>query len=224
MAHTRPRLARTTPRRVAVLAATALLMAACGGDDDSDQSDRGSGDTSVETTTATQPSASDTAVLRPYVEDLLVAWDEAMTPILGDPQAVVDDADSALRRDLADLFTSDSPYVEDLDELLGGYITQDTGVRPGPNGLAQTTTLLHFTQNPDEDHASFVFCSFSDGVLYSLSTGAERSPGVGVTQGAGEAARVDGVWRLHRLRQLGIETRPAGTANPCPALAEPEGD
>ena len=213
--------ARTRDWVIAVLAA-ALFMAACGGsDDDADDSGRSSTAADEETST-TQPAASDPAVVRPYIEDLLASWDEAMTPILGDPQAVADDPEHPLRADLAESFTEESPYIEDLSNLLEGYISQDTGLLPGPTGLVQQTTFLEFTRTPDDDHVSFVFCTFTDGVDFSLSTGEERPSTVGVRQGAGDAARVDGRWLLDQLQRLGFEEHPAGTPNPCPDLAAPD--
>jgi hypothetical protein len=143
---------------------------------------------------------------------------------LANPQSVADDADHSLRRELAESFTADSPYVADLGALLEGYISQDTGIRPGPSGLVQQTTFLEFTLTLGDDHVSFVFCTFTDGLDYALSTGEERPPTVGIRQGAGEATRVSGRWLLHRLQRLGFESQPAGTPNPCPDLAAPEGE
>lgn len=200
-----------------------VLVAACSGDDDGPDDPTEPSETTAETTDATQPPASDGEAVRPYIEDLLESWDGSMTAILADPRPVADDADHQLRADLAEAFTDDSPYVEDLGSLLEGYIAQDTGIRPGPGGTVQQTALLHFTETPDDEHLSFVFCSFNDGVDYSLETGVELSPSVGVRQGAGEAVRVDGEWRLHRLQRLSFEEKPAGTPNPCPDLVTPEG-
>jgi hypothetical protein len=209
-----------------IAALVLILLAGCsGGDSGSDGSgDRGGSEGDGDTTT-TQPAGSDVAALQPYIEQLLAAWDESMTAILADPGPVAEDADHRLRRELAESFTDDSPYVEDLGALLTtGYVDQDVGIRPAPNGLAQETTLVEFTGQPSDDQVSFVFCTYNAGVGYSLSTGEERPPSVGVTQGAGEAQRVEGVWLLHRLRQLGNETQPAGTPNPCPDLVVADGD
>jgi hypothetical protein len=207
---------------VVVLTLTAFT-AGCGDDDDSGGS--ASPGSSVEPEPpSTQPAASDSAAVRPYIEDLLAAWDTAMTPILGDPRGVVDDPESPLRADLGESFTAESPYVEDLDLLLAGYIDQDAGLRPGPSGLVQRTTFLEFTEIPDDDQASFVVCTFTDGVDFALSTGEELPPTVGIRQVAGTAVRVDGRWLLDALQLLGFEEKPAGTPNPCPALASGEGE
>jgi hypothetical protein len=145
-----------------------------------------------------------------------------MTPILGDPRGVIEDPESPLRASLAESFSADSPYIEDLDLLLAGYVDQDAGLRPGPTGLVQRTTFLEFTEVRDDDHVSFVFCTFTDGVDFALSTGEELPPTVGIRQVAGTAVRVDGQWLLDSLQLLGFEEKPAGTPNPCPDLAVPE--
>jgi len=202
-----------------------VLLAACSGDDELGDGDRDEPTESTESTESsntTQPPASDEAELRPYIEDLLATWDTGMTDVLEDPRLVADDPEHELAAELAESFTDDSPYIRDLSVLMDGYVTQDTGTRPGPSGLAQRTSLLHFTEAPDDDHSSFVFCSYQDGIQYRLSDGGERSASVGIVTGAGDATRVDGVWRLHRLRQLGLEWKPAGTPDPCPDLVETE--
>lgn len=197
-----------------------LTISACGGDDDGADEGRKDDPPDASSTSTTQPGAQDEEAVRPYLEGLLGDWDEAMTDILADPRPVASDPDHELAAALAESFTDDSPYVADLTELLEGYVGQDTGLRPGPRGVVQHTTLLDFTQAPDDDHTSFVFCTFADGVQFRLSSGEELPASVGVTQGAGEAVRVDGVWRLHRLRQLGLDSQPAGTPDPCPELVD----
>jgi hypothetical protein len=64
------------------LALVGVLLAGCSDDDGSDGS-AGADDSA--TTSTTQPAASDPEAVRPFVEDLLAAWDEAMTPDLGEP-------------------------------------------------------------------------------------------------------------------------------------------
>jgi len=207
-----------------VLAGCLALAAACGGDGGGgDSGGRESEDSSGAPAPATtQPAAGDEAAVRPFIKDLLSAWDESMTDVLADPRLVADDPEHELAVDVGEVFTDDSPYIRDLSVLMDGYVVQDTGIHPGPSGLAQTTTLLHFTEAPDDDHSSFVFCSYQDGIQYRLSDGGERPASVGIVTGAGDATRVEGVWRLHRLRQLGLEWKSAGTPDPCLDLVEAE--
>jgi hypothetical protein len=154
------------------------------------------------------------------LRSLLHQWDVALTPILGDPQGVATDLTSPARTKLAAAFTPDSPYVSTLTQMLEElYVKQDHGVRPGKRAAVQTTTLLRISQVRDANHVSFVFCSFNDGVGFTLSTGKVRPFTIGVTQGTGDAVRAAGVWRLDQLQQLTAVTYPAGTPNPCPGLA-----
>jgi hypothetical protein len=204
-----------------------LALVSCGGDDDGGGRASSSRRPTSETTASdgTEPPSSDLTAVQPRIEDLLGQWDEAMTIALEDPQAVVDDPDHAAHEALAAIFTEDSPYVADFDQFLtDGYVAQDVGVRPGPSGLSQQTTFLEFSGTPgSDDEVSFVFCSFNDGEGFTLSDGSDRPPSVGIVQGAGDASRVDGAWRLHRLQQLGFDSQPAGTPNPCPGLVATDG-
>lgn len=209
-----------------VVVGTSALLAVllgCSGDDDSSDEDPDSTEPPSESTTTTQPPSSDLAAMRPVVEGLLASWDEAFGGMLADPRAVIDDPEHELRSELAALFTTDSPYVADLDVLLGSFVDQDTGYRAASPGGVQQTTLVEFTESRGEDDIGFVFCSFNDAAEYSLATGEERPPDVGVRHGAGEARRVDGQWLLHRLQRLGLDVLAAGTPNPCPRLVAEEG-
>lgn len=202
-----------------------VALSACSDDRDSDRSpgEDSSASTSIATTTTstTQPPAADLEGMVPHIEELLGQWDEAMVDVLADLEAVEADPAHPARIALADSFTSDSPYVEDLGLLLSGYIDQDVS---SITGAVQDTTLSHFTESSadDPDFVSFVFCSYSDA---ELTVGGEDEPAeVVITDGAGEAHRVDGIWRLHRLQQLGRETDSAGAPNPCPDLVDLEGE
>jgi hypothetical protein len=93
---------------------------------------------------------------------------------------------------------------------------------PGPTGLVQQTTFLGFTQTPDGDNLEFAFCTFTDGVDFSLSTGEERPSPPTAGLRSGEAIRVDGRWLLNELQLVGSEL-PFDTVNPCAAFAAAEG-
>jgi len=211
----------------ALLAPLVLGLGSCsddsadGGPSTTERRQSTSTSSSSTSTTTTQPESSDDAGVRPILNELLGHWDEAMTGVAGDPEAAVD-PQSDLREPFAEVFTADSPFVADLTDFVSqGYVGQDLGTRPATGTLNQHTVATRLTGTPDDDHLSFVFCSFNDGEDFYLSTGERRSADVGITEGAGEAVRVDGVWKLHRLQQLTFNTAPEGSPNPCPGRVAP---
>ena len=173
------------------------------------------------TSITTEPASTDDAGVRPILDKLLGRWDEAITGIAGDPKAAVH-PESKLRKPLAEVFTADSPFMADLTDFVSqGYVDQDLGSRPTTGTLSQHTVATRLTGTPDPDHLTFVFCSYNDGEDFHLSTGERRSGDVGITEGTGEAVRVDGLWKLHRLQQLPFNSAPEGTPNPCPDRVAP---
>lgn len=186
--------------------------------------ERRDGPASTATTTTsspptTQPPASESDAIRPVLDQLLHKWDVAYTDALADPAAVVDDPDHPVRGVFASIFTEDSPYLADLDTLVGSYADQDLRVEPAGADTAQTSQLLRTTTVTDDDNVAFVWCSFDDSTQVQASTGTVVSDEVGISQGEGTAVRVDGVWKLHTLHLLTHGTQPAGSPNPCPARA-----
>lgn len=175
--------------------------------------------TSTTSPSTTQPPASDAEALRTVLDQLLHEWDVAYTDALADPPAVVDDPEHAVRGEFAAIFTEDSPYLADLDTLVGSFADQDLRVEPSGSGTAQTSQFLRATAVTDDDNIAFVWCSFDDSTQVQASTGTVVSDQVGISQGEGTAVRVDGVWKLHTLHLLTHGTQPAGSSNPCPARA-----
>lgn len=213
-------LARSTAAALAVV----LLPTACS--DDSTARGDDAEATSTTATTTTQPDASDEAAVRPHIESLLAEWDEQMSAIIEDPQPVAADSEHPLAIELADGFTDDSPFVDDLAEHLNGtYLDRDIGVRPGSDGLSRRTTLTHFTEaSADEpDFVSFVFCLEHDGEAFKLSSGENLDNELEITVGAGEAFRIDGRWLLHRLFQLGNQPDAGTTGASCADVVPEEG-
>ncbi len=215
---------RSAGRALAALAVCALALGACssGGERSTPTTPVGSSTTTttrVAQTTTTQPPSTDRAAISPVINRLLRRWDDAMTPILAAPKSVAADLSSPLRAALKAVFTADSPYVADFDKLLSGYVDQGLANKAGPSGLVQQTTYLRTTKSPDEDHLSFVWCSYDDSTTVHASTGAVVTSEVGITQGEGTALRLSGQWKLYRLRQLGRVAKPQRTPNPCPSFA-----
>lgn len=176
--------------------------------------------TTVETTT-TEPPSTDEAAVRARVSSLLRKWDVAMTALREHPTEVIGQPDDPRRQALAKIFTSDSPYTADIDKVLSGYSSGGVTARPTTGDVVQHTTYLRTTESPTPDSVTFVWCSFDDSTSVRTSTGKVANDQVGITQGGGEAQRVDGQWRLHRLFQLTHTAKPKGTANPCPSLVTP---
>ena len=113
------------------MAGCIAVAAACGGGDGDGDDDGGeTGTSDVPAPATTEPAAGDEAAVRPFIQEPLSAWDESMTDVLADPWLVADDPDHELVGELARSFTDDSPFVEDLSELLGGYVAQDAGLSP----------------------------------------------------------------------------------------------
>jgi hypothetical protein len=175
--------------------------------------------TSTVVTSSTQPSSADSAGVRRVVGGLLGSWDIEMTALRLHPTVAIGHPDSSARRGLASLFTSDSPFVRDIDKLLKSYAMGGVAQRPTHGALSQRTVYLRTTQRSDADSISFVWCSYDDSASFKMSTGRVVDDGVAITQGGGEAHRVDGRWLLYRLFQLSRSTGPKRTPNPCPKFA-----
>jgi hypothetical protein len=175
-------------------------------------------------TSTTHPPASDNPEpVRPAIEGLLGEWDRAMTDVLADISGVEADLAHPARDAVADLFTDDSPYMADLGTLMSAFMEQDVHqMTPLSDGEVQETSLLRFTAAADDDPdlVDFVFCCYRD--VEPTAPGEDPRRDTAVTQGAGEAHRVDGTWLLHRLRQLGVQE--ATDENPCPDLVTEEAD
>lgn len=170
--------------------------------------------------TSTTPPEASSPLVEPVIQKLLVTWDRGLTAVLADPRPVARSGRTAAPAMLTGAFTEDSPYIETLGPYIKqGFVDEGRGARPGPHGTVQSTSLLRITQRPDADHVRFVFCTYNDGVDFTLSTGKALPAAIGIVQGSGEADRTPKGWRLSELQQISAVDRPAGTPNPCPALA-----
>jgi hypothetical protein len=187
----------------------------------------GSGTSSTPATTSapavaasTTPPGASSPLVEPLIQKLLVTWDRGLTAVLADPLPVSRSGRTAAPAKLIRAFTDDSPYIETLGLYIKqGYVDEGRGARPGPHGTVQATSLLRITQRPDGDHVRFVFCTYNDGIDFTLSTGKALPAAIGIVQGSGEAERTPKGWRLSVLQQISAVNRPAGTPNPCPGLA-----
>lgn len=211
----------------AALVLPVLLFGSCsddGADGGSTTTESAQPDSSTATSappeSTSQPPASDTSAIGPIVDALLHQWDVAYTDALTDPAAVIADPDHEVREEFEALFTEDSPYLADLDLLVGSFADEDLRIEPNGSATAQATRFLRVTTVHSNDELDFVWCSFDDSAQVTASTGAVVSDEVGITEGTGTAVRVDGSWRLHRLQVLTHDVLPAGSEDPCPGRAE----
>lgn len=210
----------------ASLALLVLAFGSCSGDDadggaatTQSTSPPSSSSSSTVITPASDPPASEGTAIGPIMDDLLHRWDVAYTEALEDPAEVVADSDHRVREEFEQLFTADSPYLADLDLLVGSFADADLRVEPTSSETAQTTRFLRTTTIHSQDALDFVWCSFDDSAQVAASTGAIVSDEVGITEGTGTAVRVDGSWRLQRLQVLTHDVLPAGSEDPCPSRA-----
>lgn len=183
----------------------------------------GSSSTDVATSTSTvtsttQPPSSAKAIV-PVMDTLLHQWDTSLTAILQAPSAVLKDPDDPRRVTLKSAFTSDSPYVADIDKLVKGYADRGQANRLGPSKKGQQSLYMRPTAAHDPNSLTFLWCSFDDSITYDVKTGKGVDANIGITQGEGLAVRKAGVWRLYRLRQITFASKPPGTTNPCPGWA-----
>lgn len=166
----------------------------------------------------TQPASTDPAV-RGVLDALLHQWDALMTAAYRDPAGIVDHPDDPRRAPLRTAFTADSPFAADFDNLIRPFADNGWSDRPGPSEEGQQSEVLEITLTPDEDHLSFTWCGYNDGITVRVADGSVVSDDVLIVDGMGSAVRVDGRWAIYRLRLLREAQQPAATANRCPARA-----
>ena len=200
--------------RWAGLAIVALtLLAACGDDDaDDGRSDTTNADAGSSTST-TQPPATDEQAAFPIVEDLVVEANAIIDELLQDPTAVNDPDNPEIAR-LREIHTDDSPTPDGVIAQLEELVDNDQRERPAQSGVFSDFGLYRMTA-VDENTIRFRTCSTEDSETVDADDEVvdRRSQ---VTQGVGEARRVDGTWRVYGIQQEDDRTLPIepGTANP----------
>lgn len=175
--------------------------------------------TTLPAPSTTQPDSTDPAVV-PILNDLLHQWDRGLTALLQAPQDSLASRDAKGWQILLRAFSTDSPYVTDLPGLLQGYADRGIANRRGPSGVGQSSILVNRTDRPSPDLVRFVWCAFDDSVSYATSTNAVVDDNAVSMSGWGEAHRIDGSWRLYRLRLLMQKQLPAGSVTDCPQSSE----
>lgn len=217
----RPYEARNRPaRRYAALAITALALTACG-DDDTDDSGSGSTnpDASSSTAPTTQPPATDEEAAFPIIEDLVLEA-TALTDQLFQNPAEVNDPDNRDVERLREIYTDDSPTPDGVVEQLRDMAEQGQRRRPAQSGVFRDLGVYQMT-SLDDDTVRFRICASEDQETIDAN-GAVIDQRAQVTQGVGEARRVDGVWRFYGINiedDRTLQIAP-GSANPgfCDSL------
>jgi hypothetical protein len=224
----RPHEARNRPAsRCAALAVAALaLITACGDDDtDDSRSDTTNPDASSSTTSTTQPPASDEEEAFPIVGDLVVEANAIIDELLQDPTAV-DDPDNPQIGRLREIHTDDSPTPDGVVAQLEELVENGQRERPAESGVFSDFGVYRMTA-VDENTVRFRTCSTEDSETVD-ATGAVVDQRSQVTQGVGEARRIDGIWRMYGIHLEDDRTLPIepGSANPgfCDDLFSGEED
>lgn len=211
----RPHEAKNRPaRRYAAVAITALaLITACGDDGTDDSGSATTNPDASSATTTTQPAATDEEAAFPIIEDLVVEANAIIDELLQDP-TVVDDPDNADIARLREIHTDDSPTPDGVVAQLEELVENDQRERPAESGVFSDFGVYRMTA-VDEDTVRFRTCSTEDSETVDAD-GEVVDTRSQVTQGVGEARRVDGIWRVYGISPEDDRTLPIepGTANP----------
>jgi hypothetical protein len=194
-------------RALIVLGVTGLMaggtlgLAACGGDDRADAG--GSGDDGSRSgrggDDGGEPEATDAATVQPYVEALLVDYDDVVNQIVADP-AVAADSDHPLVQEYLDLYEPGSDFARQLVDVWAERGAEGLSTRPfDTEHPASLTRLDGDLEVVSGDEVSFPACIERRLVVVDgegLTT--QRTP-FAQQRGEGVAVRVDGEWRLREL-------------------------
>jgi hypothetical protein len=205
----------------AILVVAALVaLGACSGDDTATdgRSDRTSQDDGPSTST-TQPPATQEDEAFPIVEDLVTEANAITDELLQDPTAVEDPDNREIAR-LREIHTDDSPTPDGVVAQLEQLADNGQRERPAESGVFSDFGVYRMTAI-DENTVRFRTCSTEDSVTVDAS-GRVVDRRAQVTQGVGEARRVDGTWRVYGIHPDPDRTLPIepGTAQPgfCDSL------
>jgi hypothetical protein len=222
-----PRARQTAGQlRTTLISALAVVsaLAACSGDDAEPAGRSDEQTTATSATTTTQARASDEEAAYPIIRDLVHEATALTDQLFQDPTAVEDPDNPDIER-LRELYTEDSPTPNGVLEQLRALAEKHQRWRAAQSGVFRDLGVYRMTTLND-DKVRFRICASED-----LETVDENNHVVAqraqVTQGVGEARRVDGIWRFYGINiedDRTLEIAP-GTANPgfCDSLFGGEG-
>jgi hypothetical protein len=195
--------------------AVLVVVAACsGGDDEADEPPSTSATSSTESVANTQPPASgDTedeafAAVRQVVAEATGLVDR----LFQDPELVDNPANVDIDR-LRQLYTPRSATPDGVEAQLRELV--DGGLRMQPAGTVFRDLGVYQLAAVDENTIQFRVCATEDQETVDTE-GTVVDVLAQVTQGDGEAHRVDGIWRLDHIEPRDDLTLPfeAGSADP----------
>jgi hypothetical protein len=192
----------TLARSLAILATAGLVLGACGGGgaNGADRDDAAAGGVEAPSRTAdAEPAGTDPDAVRPYIEELLVRYDQVVNEIVVDP-SVARDPDDPLVQQYLDLY---EPGSEFAGQLIDAWVERaDEGLSTRPINADHPTAASRIdgdVESTSADEVSFPYCVERRFVVVD-DAGRERQHVRGREQsGEGVAVRVDGVWRLREL-------------------------
>jgi hypothetical protein len=200
-------------RFAALVTASLVLFAGCG-DDDSGDSGRDDGESGADSSSATtQPPATDADAAFPIVEDIVLEATRLVDELYQDPTVVDDPNDADIER-LREIYTDDSPTPDAVTEQLHELADNGQKMRAADSGVFRDLGVYQMTAAGD-DTVRFRVCATEDRETIDAD-GSVVDQRAQVTQGTGEARRIDGIWRFYGIhpeedRTLTIEP---GSANP----------
>jgi hypothetical protein len=204
-------------QRALVVLGVVGLIACSGGDDgaDGDAGGRSDDDVAELTSSDGEPEATDAATVEPYVERLLVDYDDVVNQIVADPQ-VAADSDHPLIERYLDLYEPDSAFARRLVDVWAERGAEGLATRPfDDEHPASLTRLDGEIEVVSGDEVSFPACVERRLVVVDGEGRTTQRTPYAEQRGEGVAVRVDGEWRLRELEVLN------GTAT-CRTASEDE--
>ena len=191
-------------QHVLVVLAVTGLLSACGGDDaggDDDAGRSGGGADELAASDA-EPEATDAATVQPYVENLLVEYDDVVNQIVADPH-VAGDPDHPLVHQYLDLYEPGSDFAQRLIDVWAERGAEGLSTQPfDDEHPAILTRLDGDIEVASGDELSFPACVERRLIVVDGEGRTTQRTPFGQQQGEGVAVRVDGEWRLRELAVL----------------------
>lgn len=192
----------------AVVGAGLLVLAAagCGDDGGGGDEDATSNDGDDQTTTTeegppvTQVAASeDPEGALEQVQGVADEEERIGEQMFADPAAALDGTENDLLEQYSELWTPDSEAPDSVESRLQEFADRGHAIVAGPSGMIGDWYLY----NPSAEGAdvlTFRYCVVEDRRAIDFDTEEDLGTSAVARHGEGEAHRVNGVWRLHRVQ------------------------